>query len=214
MHASVRSASRRTFELVFVNQSCTSRTACVFQTESCVSMEDVRPLAWLVQGAMPTTEIAFAWRLEYGFSCSATGPLSAPGARFVPVQIWPADVASTNEVTLFCWRGSHVMMAQRRGPIPGALTIVVDGSVTPEEASVGIAVGGVPAYAIQAFPNTSMHLVPRIPRFHVTTGAIAAGDVLDERALASAAEIPFTEDLPAMRAILSGEGTWRIEPKR
>jgi hypothetical protein len=211
MFPTVRSAARTTFELAFANHSRVSRTACVFQTDSCVSMEDVRPLAWLVQGAAPTTEITFTWTLEYAFSCAHTGSLSTPGATFLPMQIWPANLTTTNEVTLLRWRETHMMLSQRRGPIPGALSIFVDRSVPPDEASVGIAVSRLPAYAIQAFPNTTITLVPRTPVFRIATGDFIAGQVLDECVLASSIVVPFAPDRESMRATLEKDGSWSIE---
>ena len=197
---------REPLELIFVNDSKRPRTACIYLTSEHTA---VRSLAWLVEGAAPTTVVVFSWYAEYAFTWARTGPLSA-GTVFTPVQTWPVGRCRRNQVTLSCFRGAHRFTAHTHAADPDSLVVVSDETVIGGEASIGIAVGDAPALAVQAHPRTAV-ILPRPPlTCRIATGNFVPGQVLDPDALRKSAALPFAPDTRSLTATLHGEATWEV----
>jgi hypothetical protein len=194
------------FELTFVNGSRRPRTACVYLSVEDSHVPDVRSLAWLVAGAAPTTEVAFTWRLDFAFTWAETGPLS-PGTVFMPVQVWAAGSGFGNEVTLSCQRGRHFFTRRGHDPAREGLFVRQDAAVLPAEASVGIAIDGTPAFAVQAHPRSVFALPPPSLACHVAIGDIVQGEVLDPAAIRRSAAVPMAK---TMRVTLGSDLALRV----
>ena len=198
---------REPFELIFVNASKRPRTACIYLTSGNTA---VRSLAWLVEGAAPTTELVFSWYADYAFTWARTGPL-LPGTVFTPVQTWPVGRCRRNQVTLSCFRGAHRFTTHTHAPDPDGLVVVADDTVASGEASVGIAISDAPALAVQAHPRTTVTLPPPPLTCRIATGDFVPGQVLDLNALHKSVALPFAPDVRSLTATLHGELTWAVE---
>lgn len=198
--------SRAPFELIFVNASKRPRTACIYLTSEHTA---VRSLAWLVEGAAPTTEVAFSWHADYAFIWARTGLLS-PGTVFTPVQTWPVGRCHRNQVTLTSFRGAHRFAAHTQASDRESLVIVSDATVAAGEVAVGIAVGDAPALAVQAHPRTTVTLAPPTLACRIATGDFVAGEVLDADALQKSAALPFTSRTRSLEATLGPDLRWTV----
>ncbi len=201
------------YTLIFKNESTNVGTACIFQHDPDMDVENVMSLAWLAKAAAPTTTLRFRWTLDYCFVWSEVGKL-APGIAFQAEQVWDVeDWGTSNRVTFKMLPGGVFTFAeQSAGPDDKDLYVVGDETLPLRQASVGIGMAGSPIYVVPAQPNTSWIFTPK-PRYWVTFGSIETGEVLDVESITrKAVEVVFPEGVFSMTVVLSRYNTWSVFP--
>jgi rhizosphere induced protein len=203
-------AGSATYSLRFQNDSSFNGSAMIYQTDPGLGVPNVLSLAWFSRYAPPTKKVLFQWTLDYGFVWAETGTL-VPGVMFVAAQYWPADLASSNAVTLTSQGGSCTFVNQKAGPRPGTLFINEDSTIPLKKVAVGIGMSGSGTFAVQAMPNFQLAFTPQ-PQYWIAFGDYAQGEVLDIGAMANAAAIRFPSGVYAMTAVLNKDGSWTVQP--
>lgn len=198
------------YSLVFVNNSTQEGTVCVYQQDPNITNPDVMSLAWFAKPAAPTTTIIFTWGIDYDFVWSETGVLR-PGVLFVASQTWPTDLSSENQVTFTNQDGAYTFADQQAGPQAGSLYITEDGTIPPNQASVGIGMSGFGTFAVQAQPNMNLVFTPN-PQYWVTFGSYTQGEVMDISEVNNPAEIVFPPNVYSMTATLGANNEWTVAP--
>ncbi len=197
------------YTLNFVNNSSLTGDACVYQQDPDINDPNVMSLAWFCKPATPTTTVRFEWTIDYSFVWSETGKLQ-PGVMFTASQDWPADLTSSNQVQFTKVGGAYTFQNQQQGPQPGTLYVNQDGTITPNQASVGIGMSGSGTFAVQSQPNITAMFTPH-PQYWITFGDFSQGEVLDITQITSDANIDFGVNNYSMTAILNADNTWTVE---
>lgn len=199
------------YTLIFRNESSNTGDACVYQYDPDMEVQDVMSLAWFAKGAAPTTILVFTWTIDYCFAWSEIGEL-VPGVIFEASQIWDADLATTNQVTLKMIDGEIYTFAdQCPGSYSGNLYILGDKTLPVREASVGIGMAGAPTYVAPAQPNWEWIYTPK-PLYWITFGTFDPGEVLDVESISHKARVHFPPNVYSMTAILNWDNTWTVTP--
>lgn len=198
------------YSLVFVNHSSQLGSACIYQQDPDITIPDVMSLAWFAKAAAPTTKVVFNWSITYDFVWSETGNL-VPGVIFTASQTWPADLTSTNQVTLTQAGGAYTFQNQRPGPRQGTLYITEDGTLPANAASVGVGMSGFGTFAVSTQPNNNLTFTPH-PQYWITFGNYVQGEVMDIGSVNNPAQIQFPPNVYSMTAILNADNTWTIQP--
>ena len=199
-----------TYNLIFQNNSSNTWTAAVYQDDPNIGNPDVMSLAWFTKAAAPTTNVQFSWTIDYGFVWSETGTLT-DGVVFTASQDWSADLTSTNRVGFTNQNSAFTFQDQTQGPQPGTLSIVQDGTIPANTASVGVSMSGAGTYAVQAQPNITASFTPH-PNYWITFGQYTKGEVMDIGQLTNKAAVEFPANVYSMTAILSATNTWSVKP--
>lgn len=198
------------YTVIFKNNSPTPGTASLYQQDPGFG-NMAMPLVWMAKYAYPTTRVSFQWQIEYGFVWSQTGPLT-PGTVVSASQYWNADLTTSNQVTLTydAQHGAFTFKDLTQGQQPGSLTVVQDGTIPPNVASVGIGMAGSAIYLIQAMPNVQAVFTPH-PEYWIAFGNYVEGEVIDVGSMTTPAQIQFPANVYSMTAILNPDLTWTIE---
>jgi rhizosphere induced protein len=202
------------YTLMFQNNSTNAWNACVYQTQPDISNYEVQSLAWFSKAAAPTTHVRFDWTVNYSFVWDETGPL-APGVVFDASQTWPADLSTTNRVTLTHPNSPYSYYTfedQGEGANGGSLYILTDETVPLNMASVGIGMSGSGTFVCQAQPNLHLIFTPH-PTYWITFGLFEQGQVLDLTEITNSAAIAFPAGIYTMYAILNQDNTWTVTAK-
>lgn len=200
-----------TYTLIFQNNSINTWTAAVYQQAPDIGVQNVQSLAWFAQQAAPTTQLVFSWTIDYEFVWSETATLK-PGVVFTASQKWATDPSGGNNQVTFSDVPPFTFTEQTSGPAAGSLYIVQDRTIPLNTASVGIAMGGASAYAVQAEPNITTSFTPT-PNYWITFGQYIPGEVIDVQEIAStSAQIAFPPNVFSMTAILSEQNQWTVQP--
>ncbi|QRK09335.1 hypothetical protein JQX13_04085 [Archangium violaceum] len=198
------------YSLLFVNNSTNLGDACVYQTSPELGAPGMMSLAWFAKTAAPTTRIRFAWTVDYDFVWAEVGELM-PGVLFEAGQIWRTNLSTTNQVDFTFAGGAYTFTNQMKGPQAGVLYINQSGNIASAQAAVGIGMSGRSTFAVQAQPSMCVTFVPR-PRYWITFGDYAQGEVLDVARIINPAEIQFPINVYSMTAILNKDDSWTIKP--
>lgn len=193
------------YTIVFQNNSPNPGTVTLYQTEP--NNPDAMPIAWLTRYAYPTTRVTFTWSLQYDFVWSQTGTL-VPGIIASAAQVWPADLTTTNQVTLTYDR-AFTFKDQTAGPTAGTLYIRADSSIPPNTASVGIGMSGAATMLVQASANMTYMFIPN-PQYWITFGSYTSGEAIDVSVVTNPAQIVFPPNIYSMTATLNPDNTWTI----
>jgi len=196
-----------TYHLVFQNQSGRTDSVCVYQRMAGAAV-GVFPLAWFAQRAAPTSAVYFDWTLDYAFVWAQTGML-VPGARFNEAQITPADLSTSNAITLASMDGAYRFGDQRPGPQPGNLYITQEEIAPANQISVGIGMSGRATFALQARSHTNAVFTSR-QEYWIAFGDFQRGEVLDVETIQDKALVRFPPGVYSMTAIFERDGTWTI----
>ena len=200
------------YSLTFVNNTTNAWSACVYQTDPDINIPNVQSLAWFAEVAAPTTTVLFQWQIDYAFTWGETGPL-VPGVIYSASQTWPANLTTTNQVTLTQPQSPqgpyYTFSNQTIGPNPGSLYISEDNTVGLGNASVGIAMSGAGVFVVEAEPNLNLIFTPH-PVYWITFGMYEQGEVLNITEITNSQEIAFPPGVYAMTATLNADNTWSV----
>ncbi len=202
-------AGGTTFTLVCQNNSSQSGDFCVFQQDPSLGVTNAQSVAWLVEPAHPTTRVTFCWQASYDFAWSKTGKL-AEGVVAASAQVWPADLETSNQVTLTYVGGAFTFENQVAGSAAGNLYLMQNGTIPADTAAAGIGMGGAATFLAQAEPNISMIFTPS-PHIWLAFGDYTTGEVLGSEVLGHAVEIPYAPNVYSMAAILNADNTWTVD---
>lgn len=194
-----------TYNLVFVNNSDQTGSACVYQQLPNLDNPNIMSLAWFAEVAAPTTTIVFSWQITYSFVWDEIGTTLAPGVMFTASQNWPADLTSSNQVGFTDASGAYTFENQTVGPVPGQLTIQQDNTIVPDQVAVGIGMSGSGTFVLPGEPNMNYTFVPT-PTYWITFGTYTPGLVLDISTITNSSyQVTFPENIYSMTATLGGD---------
>jgi hypothetical protein len=165
------------YSLTIQNNSTQSGDFCIFQEIPDVNVPNVVTLAWLSKPAHPTTKLTFDWKIDYSFFWSTQRDLKA-GSHVKAEQSWEANLDTNNLITLDRSGNAYTFSNQRQGEYEGNLYIHQTGRVQSDDASVGIAMSGKGAFAVQSQPNMKIIMTPK-PTYYIVFGYFEEGDVID-----------------------------------
>lgn len=212
--AAIEANASVNYTLQFRNNSTNPGNIIVFQQDPDLGVPNVFPLAWFSKYTYPLTNAEFTWAIDYNFVWEETGPL-VPGVVFKATQDPPANLTTSNQITLEydAGNGAYYFADQGPGPRPGNLYIRESASVPLKQASVGIGMSGAGTFAVQAQPNLSLTFTPH-PRYYVAFGTFTKGEVLDIQEITNAAEVAYPAGVYHMMVVLNDDHTWSIFPAK
>ncbi|HEX4954712.1 MAG TPA: protein rhiA [Thermoanaerobaculia bacterium] len=198
------------YTVIFKNNSQNPGSASLYQQNPSFDNAGM-PLAWMTKYAYPTTSVSFQWQIEYGFVWSQTGVLT-PGIVVAASQYWPADLTTSNQVTLTydAQHGAFTFANQTKASQPGSLNVVQDRTIPSNVASVGIGMAGSATYVVQAMANVNAVFTPH-PEYWIAFGNYVEGEVIDVTTMNAPAQIQFPPNVYSMTAILNPDLSWTIE---
>jgi rhizosphere induced protein len=193
------------YTVIFQNNSTNAGSVSLYQVRP---SSDGMSLAWLTRYAYPTTRVTLTWTLTYDFVWSETGNL-VPGVIASAAQVWPADLMTSNQVTLTFDR-AFTFKNQTTGPQPGSLYLNADSTIPVNTASLGIGMSGAATMLVQAQPNLSYVFTPD-PQYWIAFGNYTTGEVIDTSTMTNPAQIVFPVNVYSMTATLNADNTWTIQ---
>ncbi|MFA8300659.1 MAG: hypothetical protein ACEPOV_10890 [Hyphomicrobiales bacterium] len=196
------------YTLNVINNSTQNGNFCVFQENPDITDPYVMSLAWFNKYAFPKTKLSFNWTIDYGFVWSQTGRLTK-GVIFNASQDFPANLKSTNQITISKEQGAYYFHDQRRGPKEGTLYIEEDNTIPSNQVSVGISMSGKGTFAVQGQPNMSALFTPH-PKYYVVFGNFIDGEVLDVTKISNKFEIDFPPNVYSVTAVFNPDNTWSM----
>jgi rhizosphere induced protein len=198
------------YTLTFNNNSMqTGGSFLVFQQMPDQS-PDMFSLAWFAKKVNKDTSATFLWQIDYDFVWSETGVLQ-PGVLFNASQTAPADLTSTNRITLD-YNGAFFFANQTTGPLPGSLSILETGNIpSTKPAAVGIGMSGNGTFVVQTGPNMNATFTPH-PEYWIAYGTYQQGQVLAIQDVTNVAQVQFPEGVYSMVATLDTENQWTVQP--
>lgn len=202
--------SGKQLTLIFVHNSLSSGTVSLYQSNS-GNGDNSAQLPWFSQFTHPTTRVIFNWNDgDYGFIWLDSGKV-AEGIEFNASQFWPADLTTTNQVTLTKKDGAYTFENQTKGPQPGNLYIAQDNTITPDEVKVGVGMGGAPVWVTGALPNMTVTVTPRA-QYWIAFSKEEKPQPTASLEAPGAQQIVFPANVTSMTAILNQDGSWIIKP--
>ncbi len=196
------------YSLVVTNNSSAQWDFYVYQQQPGTPSPGVFSLAWFALPMAPTTTATFSWDISYNFVWSRTGNLQ-PGVVFTASQNWAADLQTANQVTFTDASGALTFANLSAGGTQGSLTIVEDGTIPSNIASVGIGMSGYGTFAVQAQPNMSAIFTPT-PEYWVAFGSQVQQGVVLETQVGDNAQIVFPANVYTMYATLGSNNLWTV----
>ncbi|MCI9576853.1 MAG: protein RhiA [Clostridiales bacterium] len=198
------------YKLNVVNNSLVSGTICLYQTMPDQD-DDIFSLAWFTKNANPETRVTFTWSLEFCASWSQTGTLK-PGVFYDASQekvVDPSD-PNNNSYLLTMYNGAYQFVKADQTAQKGCIGIFCDDTIPNLKASIGIGMGGKPAFATQALMNTDFTFIPKV-KYWLGFGKYEQGQVMDLSRMNHIQEIAFEPNCYELTAILGRDNKWEIE---
>ncbi|HEX8254462.1 MAG TPA: hypothetical protein VF846_15060 [Thermoanaerobaculia bacterium] len=194
--------------MLVLNQSTATGDVCLYQTVATAPLGAV-PVAWLTRRATPRTRLTFQWMTDYAFVWSSSAATLEPGALITASQVWPADLTSTNQITLTYGGGTFTFANQTAGSA-GSLVMVQVSTIPARLGVAGIGMADQTTTIVPMQPNVTLRFDPR-PRYWIAFGSFTAGEVIDVES-AGATEIVFPANVTSMSALLGADNIWTIAP--
>lgn len=198
------------YTLTVKNDSTLSGSVCVYQTKPQNAPTNLYSLAWLAKKCHQGTELMFEWSIDYTFNWCQTG-LLIPGVRFQASETQGAEPQNVNKNTVGftsedgAYKFTTVNLLDHVSP--GSLGIFTDGTIPNNDASLGIGMGGKPAFAVNATPNYRYTFTPH-PQYYVVFGEFTQGEVIDLNQCTNAYQINFPVNVYSKSLTLNSDNTW------
>lgn len=197
------------YTLTFQNNSSNAATVCIYATAPDNGDSKMMSLAWLTQPSNPMTRSNFDWNIDYSFAWSETGELM-PGVIFEPSQTSNVNPEGENAVTL-TYDNQGYNFSDKTSAFPGGSLIVRQSSTVPQHnASVGIAISGQPALAVEAQPNTDLTFTPH-PSYWITFGDYESGEALDLQEIPDSFAINYPANFFSAVVTLDMNNNWSVD---
>lgn len=199
-------------QLILTNNSPNAGNIVVYQQLG--SETSTNPLAWFSKYVYPNTQVSFSWDpTDYDFVWAGTGKITS-GVVFDASQVVPAKLGSTNQITLSYDSVNHVFFFnhQTAGQQPNVFTILEDGSLPADAASVGIGMAGRATFALQAMPNLTVQISPTNATYWVTFGIVQQGEFFTAETLLAPVQVQFPVNVNSMTVTLNPDNTWTVTP--
>lgn len=208
-----------TYSLTFHNRSTNNSTFILYQKDPNPSSGEYS-LAWFAVSTLQNMSAKFEWGTTYGFVQAQLGELS-PGVVFNTAQNLPADLSTSNAVTLALKGGVLQFSDQRSGPVAGSLAITNAASVPLGFVAEGIGMSDQPLFVVQGQPNMEVQFTPE-PEYWIAFGDFVQGEVLDSNVMFGATasqtkqiyglpiQVPYPTGVYAMTATLDQDNSWTI----
>jgi hypothetical protein len=195
------------------NSKINDSQAIVFQQDPDMP-SDVISLAWLTKTCHANTQVSFSWTLDFNFVWGQNGQLK-PGVDYGAGGSVPADLTTSNAVTLDYVDGGFEFSSPSTGPTKGSLFINetnnVPGAGSTEQGSVGIGMYGSGTFVVPTQPTGqgggrqfAVH-----PQYWIAFGNHTAGEVVDESVLYFPTQVMFSGGSFKADAVFNGLG-WQI----
>jgi hypothetical protein len=170
----------------------------------CVAPAAPHALAWRTGQVPAGGRVECSWAAEYAFFYSVTGKLR-PGSAVAPRGIVPVPASGAR--MRFGWSGGAFSLRPAGDASPGVLAIEQETSIPPEVASIGVAIDGLPAVAVQAQPAIETQFVIHpVYWLGLSRTPIEPGVVADESAFFAVARIEFGGTSRRVVVTMSAEG--------
>jgi hypothetical protein len=207
-----------TYRLHVTNNSNGFETFAVYQADPDLGVGNVMSLAWFAKGAHPTQSLSFEWTIDYSVVWSETDMTGNPGdtvtfevGQEVPVN--PGDI-DNNGVELGYSDGvPYLQLAPLTVGNPQLGNIYVNEiSTLPDQGvgTIGLAIGGSPAYAAPAAPNRLEVFTPH-PNYWITAGTFEAGVALDVEEISSYSQnLPYPSGVTELWIEFGRDRTWSV----
>jgi len=203
-----------TYLVTIVNNSTTPTDLTMYQSAADLGVPGAQSLAWVSTPADPGTTVTNGWSPGYGYTAAATGVLK-PGVVYPPLyadnEVLP-DVAGENALQADFQNGVYSFADSSISCALGTVCLDEDSTIPADDsASISVNNWENPDFAVQAMPNTVLHMTPPTTYF-VTAGSYSQGQVLDTSSLANSAELDFSAGDVSVTATYNPDGTWTIRP--
>jgi rhizosphere induced protein len=199
-------------QLILVNNSPNAGNLVVYQQPG--AQVSTTPIAWFSKYVYPNTQVSFSWDpTDYDFVWAGTGQITS-GVVFEASQVVPANLSTTNQITLSYDSENHVFFFnhQTAGQQANVFTIVEDGSLPANAAAVGIGVAGRATFAVQAMPNMTVQISPANATYWVTFGTIQQGEFFTAESFLTPVQVEFPVNVNSMTVTLNADDTWTVTP--
>jgi hypothetical protein len=196
------------YSVQWQNQSTQTGDIFMFQQQPNIGVPNVFSLAWFSKYVAPTTRGTFQWPVTFNFVWAETGVL-APGVVFSAGQFPPADLTTSNQISLTRSGGAYNFINQGPGSQPASLYITEDGTIPSAQAAVGIGMAGVGTFVVQAQPNTNLIFTPT-PTYWIAFGNAIVGQALNIVAISNPMQITFPPGVTSMSTVFQANNTWTV----
>ncbi len=170
-------------------------------------------LAWFSKYVYPSTQVSFSWDpQDLDFVWSGTGQIQS-GVVFEASQVVPANLATSNKITLSYNGTEHVFFfnGQTAGEPTGVLIINQDSTLPANAAAVGIGVAGRATFAVQAQSNMMLQVTYK-PTYWVTFGTVQQGEFFTIESTLTPIQVEFPANVNSMTVTLNADNTWTVKP--
>jgi hypothetical protein len=200
-----------TYRLRVINNSTAFEDFAVFQNDPDLGLPNVMPLAWFVQGAHPQTAVTFEWTEDYSLTLFEQDTATNT-TQTVPVD--PND-PTKQQVELDYADGAFVLQSGEAvaDPKPGSIYLRELSTLPVNAGSIGIAIGGHPAYTAPAAPNMNVVFTPKPgANYWLAAGTFVPGEALDVDEIVTPVPINFPPGTFDLTAVLGHDNDWTVAP--
>ncbi len=196
-----------TYEIIFTNNSSQYVDACVYQQIPDLQVVGVQAVAWMVAPVYPTSVAGFSWSDTYDFVWRAEE--GSESNTIATWQVWPADITSSNQVTLTYAQDAFTFENQTQGPEPDILYLIQDGTVPAGYGYAGIGMSDLPTFAASTEPNITLNF-PADIEYYVTFGTYNEGQLLSMPLSGASVQVTFPANVYSMSVTLNSDNTLSV----
>lgn len=197
------------YQLTLKNNSVNPWTFYVYQKAPDHAASNIFSLAWFASPftIATGTQITFDWTIEYGFVWGAVGDV-IPGVTFNASDVVEGDLNDSNTIKFSNEDNTPSFSTPAKGSPSGSLVISADGSIPNNKFSVGLSVGGSPAFVMKAGPNLVHQFTPT-PTYYIAAGSeIKVGTILDVTTVNPTQQVIFPDNVYKLSYALGTDNRW------
>lgn len=196
------------YRITCSNRSAMHGSFAIYQTPlPSNGRSSVLSVAMMSRATAPATRVSFTWTPTYSFVWGEGGHLNS-NVSFCACQELGADPLRENVVDLVQDRyGAPEFRNPRVGGPSGTLTINQINATYDFPVSVGVGVGGRPAYLVPFNANVSTLFIPHPSQYWIVFGGHVAGGVIDHTTLTQAIPVELSPQAPTQSVILGEDNT-------
>lgn len=195
-------------QLQVINNSNVAGSFVIYQSSD---IPQSYTLAWMSKYAYPSTTLTFNWNTTNDFVWSGNSQPVA-GTVIQAGQAMPITPEGT-QITFSYDAQNHAFFFsnQTQSPQGGKYVILMDSSVPPGGALVGVGMSGAPTNLINALPNMTAVFTPQPNYWLGFSSTVQQGEVIVTETL-NPVQIVFPPNVNSMRATLNPDLTWTVVP--
>jgi rhizosphere induced protein len=199
------------YQLSLKNNSVNPWTFYVYQKAPDTASSNIFSLAWFASPFTVAvgTQITFQWTIDYGFVWGAVGNV-IPGVTFNASDCVPGDLNEANTIRFSNEANTPSFSNPVKGSPSGSLVISADNTIPNNKFSVGLSVGGSPAFVMSAGPNL-VHKFAPTPTYFIAAGSeIKVGTILDVTTVNPTQQVTFPDNVYSLSYALGTDNRWTI----